>query len=57
MVLSWLAFLLKKCGITVLPGNAYGASGEGFIRMALTVEEKRICQALQRMKNAGINYI
>ena len=54
---EFATFLLKKCGITVLPGNAYGASGEGFIRMALTVEEKRICQALQRMKNAGINYI
>ena len=54
---EFATFLLKKCGITVLPGNAYGASGEGFIRMALTVEEKRICQALQRMKNVGINYI
>ena len=54
---EFATLLLEKCSIVVLPGKGYGASGEGFIRIALTVEEKRIYQALQRMKNAGINYI
>jgi len=54
---EFATLLLEKCSIIVLPGKGYGASGEGFIRIALTVEEKRIYQALQRMKNAGINYI
>ncbi|MCL2924996.1 MAG: LL-diaminopimelate aminotransferase [Trichodesmium sp. MAG_R04] len=54
---EFATLLLEKCSIIVLPGKGYGASGEGFIRIALTVEEKSIYQALQRMKNAGINYI
>ena len=53
---EFATLLLEKCSIIVLPGKGYGASGEGFIRIALIVEEKRIYQALQRMKNAGINY-
>ena len=48
--------LLDKCGIIVHPGNGYGVCGEGFFRIALTVEEERIYAALKRMKDAGISY-
>ena len=54
---EFATLLLEKCGIIVVPGNAYGTSGEGFIRIALTVEDKRISQALQRIKDSGLNYI
>ncbi len=29
--------LLEQCGVLVTPGTAYGATGEGFIRMSLTL--------------------
>jgi len=53
---EFVTFLLEKCGIVVVPGNGYGVSGEGFFRIALTVKEERIYEALQRMKDAGITY-
>lgn len=53
---EFVTLLLEKCGIIVPPGNGYGAFGEGFFRIALTVEEERIYEALQRMKDAGITY-
>ncbi|MGB3512654.1 MAG: pyridoxal phosphate-dependent aminotransferase [Microcoleaceae cyanobacterium] len=54
---EFVSLLLEKCGIVVAPGTGYGASGEGFFRIALTVEEERIYQALQRIKDAGIRYV
>ena len=53
---EFVTLLLEKCGIVVAPGNGYGASGEGFFRIALTVEEEQIYEALQRMKDSGITY-
>lgn len=47
---DFAALLLEKGGIIVGPGNAYGEYGEGFFRMALTVEADRIKEALDRMK-------
>jgi len=34
--------LLEKTGIIVTPGIGYGEYGEGYVRIALTVEEKRL---------------
>lgn len=48
--------LLDKCGIIVPPGNGYGEAGEGFFRIALTVPDERMHEAIQRMKDAGIRY-
>ncbi len=48
--------LLEKCGIVVPPGSGYGAAGEGFFRIALTVADERLQEAFQRMKDAGIRY-
>lgn len=53
---EFVNLLLDKCGIIVPPGNGYGLCGEGFFRIALTVEEERIDAALKRMKDAGITY-
>ncbi len=54
---EFVSLLLDKCGIVVPPGTGYGALGEGFFRIALTVEEERIYEALTRIKNAGISYV
>jgi LL-diaminopimelate aminotransferase len=48
--------LLDKCGIVVPPGIGYGASGEGYFRIALTISDERLHQAIQRMRDAGIRF-
>lgn len=42
--------LLEKCDIVATPGNGFGEHGEGFIRFALTVDKKRIREAVERIK-------
>ena len=41
--------LLREAGIVVTPGNGLGPSGEGYIRMALTVPEEEIREAVARI--------
>ena len=48
--MSFCAAMLEKCGIIVVPGVGYGPAGEGYVRFALTLDESRIKEALQRMK-------
>ncbi len=45
--------LLTHAGIVATPGNGFGAPGEGYIRMALTVDEDRLREALDRMRDIG----
>ncbi|MDA1000785.1 MAG: LL-diaminopimelate aminotransferase [bacterium] len=47
------AHFLQKCGVVTTPGNGFGKNGEGFIRMALTVPEDRLREAIQRMEKVG----
>ena len=47
--------LLEKTGIIVTPGIGYGDYGEGYVRIALTVEEKRLEEAIERLKKAGFS--
>lgn len=49
---EFAGFLLEKAGVIVTPGSAYGQHGEGYVRMALTVPEERIAEALERIKQA-----
>ena len=44
--------VLEKAGVIITPGIGYGENGEGYFRIALTVENKRIGEALERMKDA-----
>jgi len=53
---EFVTLLLEKCGIIVPPGNGYGACGEGFFRIALTVEDHRITEAIARMRSQGISF-
>lgn len=54
---EFVTLLLEKCAIVVAPGNGYGEAGEGFFRIALTVSLEDIDKAIQRMKEAGIQYV
>jgi len=44
--------LLEECGVVVTPGVGFGTHGEGYIRIALTVEEERIREAVKRIKES-----
>jgi len=41
---------LEEADIIITPGNGFGESGDGFIRMALTVDVKRMHEAVSRFK-------
>ncbi|MEZ0343840.1 MAG: LL-diaminopimelate aminotransferase [Caldimicrobium sp.] len=41
--------LLKELAIVVTPGNGFGASGEGYFRIALTVGVERLKEAIKRL--------
>lgn len=47
------AHLLEKAGIVTTPGNGFGAPGEGYVRLALTVDKSRIEEALGRLAQLG----
>jgi LL-diaminopimelate aminotransferase len=47
---QFATLLLEQGGIVATPGNGFGEAGEGYIRMALTVEETRLREASERLK-------
>lgn len=47
--IEFAALLLEKSDIVVTPGIGFGKSGEGYIRMALTVPRARIEEAVSRI--------
>lgn len=42
--------LLEEAGIIVTPGTAFGPSGEGYIRISLSVQLERIDEVIKRIK-------
>ncbi|KNZ68709.1 LL-diaminopimelate aminotransferase [Thermincola ferriacetica] len=52
--ISFAEYVFEKTGVVITPGNGYGEYGEGFFRIALTVEKERILEAIERIKqNVG----
>jgi LL-diaminopimelate aminotransferase len=47
---QFATLLLEQAGIVATPGNGFGEFGEGYIRMALTVDETRLKEAIERLK-------
>jgi LL-diaminopimelate aminotransferase len=47
---SFSTHVLDHAGIFFTPGNAYGPSGEGFVRLSLTVPDVRIREAVGRLE-------
>jgi aspartate/methionine/tyrosine aminotransferase len=41
---------LEEASVVVVPGSGFAASGRHYFRIALTVEEDRIREAVQRLK-------
>lgn len=46
---SFAQLVLEKAGVVISPGAAYGPSGEGYVRISLTVPDERLKEALDRM--------
>ncbi len=42
--------LIKETGIAVSPGTGFGEYGEGYVRFALVIDEKRMAEALKRLE-------
>jgi LL-diaminopimelate aminotransferase len=42
--------LLDKSGIAVTPGSAYGTRGEGYFRVAFTVSDEQVDEAVERLR-------
>ncbi|MEH7226564.1 LL-diaminopimelate aminotransferase [Bacillus sp. JJ1566] len=43
--------LIDEAGIVVTPGNAFGPSGEGYVRIGLVQNEETLKKAVQRLKD------
>lgn len=46
--------LFDKTGVLVVPGNAFGKQGEGYVRMALVQSDETIQHALKIMDQSGL---
>jgi LL-diaminopimelate aminotransferase len=46
--------MIREAGVVPTPGIGFGAYGEGFIRLSLTVDDQRIREAIERLKKVGL---
>ena len=49
---SFTERVLEEAGVVVSPGPSFGPSGEGFVRISLTVPETRLEEAAQRIASS-----
>ncbi len=54
--LDFTSELLDKTGVVVSPGSGFGQAGEGYVRVALCVDEARCRDAGERMVRAGLTW-
>lgn len=50
---GFVSFLLEETGVVVTPGRGFGEYGEGYFRIALTVEAERLQEAMERIKGVA----
>jgi LL-diaminopimelate aminotransferase len=48
---GFAAELLDEAAVVVAPGTGYGAHGEGFVRISLTVADDRLEEAMDRVRS------
>lgn len=48
--------VLERTGVVMTPGNAFGAGGEGYVRVSLIAECDRLGEAMKRLRQANIRY-
>jgi LL-diaminopimelate aminotransferase len=47
---SFADLVLSQADVIVTPGAAYGPSGEGYVRLSLTVSDERLEEAVRRIE-------
>jgi len=45
--------LLEEAGVVVTPGIGYGPSGEGYVRLSLTIPDERLEEGVRRLEGLG----
>lgn len=50
---EFAAWLLERIGVALAPGSAFGAGGEGFLRLSLTAPTAEIEEAAARVRRLG----
>ena len=51
---SFSETVLEQCDVLVSPGTGYGENGAGYVRLSLTLSDKDIQTALERMSKLNI---
>ena len=46
--------LIESTGVIVTPGSAFGSNGEGYVRMALVVDEETIAEIIRALDESGM---
>ncbi|CAM3376920.1 aminotransferase class I/II-fold pyridoxal phosphate-dependent enzyme [Marinicrinis lubricantis] len=46
--------LISRAGVIVTPGNAFGPSGEGYVRLALVQDNESLRQAVKSVADSGV---
>jgi LL-diaminopimelate aminotransferase len=49
---SFTSLVLEQANVVVSPGTGYGPSGEGFVRLSLTVSDERLEEAVRRIESS-----
>ncbi|MFC4322840.1 LL-diaminopimelate aminotransferase [Litchfieldia salsa] len=52
--ISFTFELIEKTGVVVTPGNAFGAQGEGYVRIALVKPEEILNKAIENISKSGM---
>jgi LL-diaminopimelate aminotransferase len=50
---AYCEHVLERAAVVVSPGSAYGPSGEGWFRIALTTPDERLAEAVERLASLG----
>jgi LL-diaminopimelate aminotransferase len=51
---SFASIVLDEAGVVLTPGNGFGEAGEGYVRLALTVSEARLEEAVERLQRISL---
>ena len=49
---EFVSYILEETGVVITPGRGFGEHGEGYFRIALTVDAKRMQEAMNRISDA-----
>ncbi len=49
--------LMKTSGVVVVPGDAFGKYGQGYVRVSIVCHEEQIKEVISRMKQDGFSFL